>query len=335
MTRLNDLTGVWFVYDGECPICHYAAHALRIKEHYGSLHLLDARVAGDHPLMAAINQQTISLDEGMVIYADGKLMYGREALMFMAKFGEPMGWFNQANRLLFRSKWVANRLYPVMRAVRNALIKQRGVAPIDNLEVAANPTFFPIFGKHWNELPPVIKKHYANKPYSQDVTVVDGKMEVSYRSAMAVLKPFYRLLGTVPVENQSDVRVSVRFESSLFDKSFRFNRSFYFAGKRPYSFLSSMTQTEGDRVVEVMKFGICWKMQYGWDGEKVTLSHKGYALKLGKWFLPLPITWLLGRGDAYEKPVDDDHFDMRVDMTHWLFGNIYSYQGRFKVVRVP
>ena len=59
--------GVWFVYDGDCPICTHAAHALKIKETYGSLHLLNAREKQSHPLIDEINKQCLDLDEGMVI----------------------------------------------------------------------------------------------------------------------------------------------------------------------------------------------------------------------------------------------------------------------------
>ncbi len=39
---------VWFVYDGECPLCTNAAMALSIKKELGSLNLLNAREASSH-----------------------------------------------------------------------------------------------------------------------------------------------------------------------------------------------------------------------------------------------------------------------------------------------
>jgi len=68
MQQIGALQGVWFVYDGACPVCTQAALALRIKEQFGQLHLLDARTASEHVLMQAINLQGLDLDEGMVIY---------------------------------------------------------------------------------------------------------------------------------------------------------------------------------------------------------------------------------------------------------------------------
>jgi len=38
---------------------------------------------------------------------------------------------------------------------------------------------------------------------------------------------------------------------------------------------------------------------------------------------------LIGEGNALEKPVDDDTFDMQVDITHPWWGKVYEYKGRF------
>ena len=40
------------------------------------------------------------------------------------------------------------------------------------------PTFEPIFGDSWKELPLVLKKRYSNRSYSKDEVVVDGILEV-------------------------------------------------------------------------------------------------------------------------------------------------------------
>ncbi len=45
--------GVWFVYDGDCPMCNTAAHAFRIKQEHGYLHLVNARETKDDPLIHA------------------------------------------------------------------------------------------------------------------------------------------------------------------------------------------------------------------------------------------------------------------------------------------
>lgn len=125
--------GAWFIYDGECPLCKSAAMALRIKQEYGELKLIDARQDHTHPLVSVINQRQYNLDEGMVIY-DGKNFYhGADALWFMARFGDK-GLFNRFNRLMFSSPAIARVCYPALRSIRNLLIKLRGVGKINNLK---------------------------------------------------------------------------------------------------------------------------------------------------------------------------------------------------------
>ena len=62
------------------------------------------------------------------------------------------------------------------------------------------------------------------------------------------------------------------------------------------------------------------------------MTHQGYSFNLFGKFIPLPVTWLIGRGDAVEFAVDEHHFDMKVEINHFLFGLLYTYYGRFKVL---
>lgn len=190
------------------------------------------------------------------------------------------------------------------------------------------PTFQPVFGESWDALPPVMKKHYANRPYSTDEVRVEGKLDVMCKW---YLKPIFWLLGSVPPYGGKNVPVTVRFTSEPDSNAFCFDREFRFAGRKPYHFRSRMIPMGGDEIMEVMRYGICWHCHYGWDGQKVTLRHKGYSLQLLERNIPLPITWLIGRGDADEWPVSDGSFDMCVQMKHPLLGKVYEYKGQFRV----
>ena len=44
--------------------------------------------------------------------------------------------------------------------------------------MSEEPIFKSIFGASWDELPSVMRKHYANRPYSDDITIVDGVLDV-------------------------------------------------------------------------------------------------------------------------------------------------------------
>ena len=333
MNDLNDRSGVWFVYDGDCPVCTHAAEALRIKQEYGSLNTLNARDEHNDPLLGEINRRGIDLDEGMVIYADGSFYHGKGALKFMASHGDNKNMFMSIFKGLFWSDVIARLTYPWMRACRNWLLRRKNVGRIDNLKLKKSPTFQAIFGSEWDNLPAVMQKHYANHPYSNEVTAVEGKLDVYCKPPLLWLSPIMKLMGQVPAFNETNVPVTVHFESDVNSKAFHFNRMFSFSNGSTYKFKSRMLQISGDEVVEIMRFGLGWKMRYGWNGEQVTLTHKGYALYFLGHFIPLPLTFLMGSGNAIEYPVDDNTFDMEVNITHPLWGDMYGYKGRFEVIK--
>jgi len=331
MSALEEKSGVWFVYDGDCQICTLATEALRIKQQFGSLHVLNAREANEDPLINEINRQGLDLDEGMVIYVDGQFYHGKDALKFIAKYGEAKNTFMSVFKGLYWSDSVARFTYPWMRGMRNWLLRRRKVGRIDNLNLRKEPIFKSIFGDDWDSLPPVMRKHYANCPYSEEVTTVEGKLDVFCKPPLLWLSPIMKLLGQIPTFNENNVPVTVRFESDLNSKAFHFNRRFLIPARKPYVFHSRMLQIKDNEVIEIMRFRLGWKMQYSWDGEKVVLAHRGYAIQLFGHFIPLPLTILMGAGNAVEFPVDDNTFDMEVSITHPWWGEIYGYKGRFEV----
>lgn len=326
----TDKGDVWFVYDGDCPICQIAARGLRIKQAIGQLNLIDARSDKSSPVVKEINERALNLDEGMVIKFNNNFYHGADALQVMALLGTNHGWFNRMNYLLFRTSLLAKFCYPAMRAGRNIALKLKGVSKINNLYDREKPIFQPIFGEGWQKLPPVMLKHYANRPYSSDISTVEGELDVMCKW---YIQPFFRLLGTVPGYNEKNVPVTVNFTSQPNNAGFGFERIFHFKNHKPFHFHSRMYQISGSEVMELMKYGICWHSNYFWDDSKIVLEHKGYSLRAFGINIPLPITCLIGRGDAYEIPVDDNTFDMCVNITHPLLGNIYEYKGQFKVTR--
>ena len=129
-----DENTIWFVYDGQCPICSLAAQALQIRKSVGRLELVDARRSEGHPVLSEVNAAKLDLDQGMVMKYGGSLYHGADALHLMALIGSGHGWFNLMNAALFRSKPMARIFYPVMRAGRNLAIRVKGVGKIENLE---------------------------------------------------------------------------------------------------------------------------------------------------------------------------------------------------------
>lgn len=204
---------------------------------------------------------------------------------------------------------------------------------MNNMAEKDDPIFKSIFGDAWDVLPPIIQKHYANRPCTNDITVVEGTLDVMCKPPLIWLAPLMSLLGQIPAHNEKDVPVTVHFLSDRDSLAFHFNRTFHFKNANPYTFRSRMLQIKNNEVIEVMRFGLGWKMLYLWDGHKVILRHRGYALYLFGHFIPVPLTLLMGEGYAEEIPVDDETFDMMTHITHPWWGKMYEYRGRFRMAK--
>lgn len=122
---------VWLIYDGDCPICRPTANALKIRNAVGTLHLVNAREP--HPILQEIKNAGLNLDEGMVVKFKNTLYHGADAQHVLAMIGTNSDRFNRMNVLLFRSKYLAKLIYPVMRSIRNLMIKIKGIEKLDNL----------------------------------------------------------------------------------------------------------------------------------------------------------------------------------------------------------
>lgn len=326
------MSDIYFIYDGKCPVCNYAAHTFRIKQAVGHIHLIDARAEKQHPLLEEVNKKGLDLDAGMVILYQDNYYHAEDALRLMGLLGSDTGWFNKMNSFLFRSKPVAKFFYPAMRACRNALIRMKGVSKIDNLNKKSAPIFQSIFGGAWDSLPPVMKKHYANRPYCNDRVTVEGIMKVESSPLGKAMTPFFRLAGTLVPYEGDNIPATVIFTSAPDSGIFQFDRTFRFPGRPAYRFYSRMKPVGGNELVELMRFGLGWHMAYTWTGEKVVLTHKGYVLNLFGFLLPLPLALLMGRGYAEETSISDNEFSMMMEIVHPLWGKVYGYSGRFRIV---
>ncbi|KAF0117976.1 MAG: pyrrolo-quinoline quinone [Hyphomonadaceae bacterium] len=134
LTPQNDRS-LYYIYDGECPLCKFAAQAYRVKSAVGEIHLLNAREELSHPIIIEATNMKINLDDATAVQYAGKFYCGAEALTLMAVLSTGNGWFNRCNALLMRNHRLARICYPLLRAIRNALLFIRGKAPIGNLKL--------------------------------------------------------------------------------------------------------------------------------------------------------------------------------------------------------
>ena len=116
--------GAVIVYDGECPFCTSYARLVTLRQAVGPVTLLDARQGG--PLVSRLAAEGYDLDEGMVLFYGGQTYHGGDCLHMLALLSGGGGAANRLWAAVFRRPGTARRLYPVLRAGRNAVLRLLG-----------------------------------------------------------------------------------------------------------------------------------------------------------------------------------------------------------------
>jgi hypothetical protein len=111
----------------------------RVKTAAGELKLIDAREPS--PVMDEITRRGIDIDQAMVLIVGDTLYHGGDAIHALALMSSRSGVFNRLAYWMFRSKTVSQRLYPMLRAMRNLLLKMLGKEKVNNLGLAGNTRF--------------------------------------------------------------------------------------------------------------------------------------------------------------------------------------------------
>lgn len=127
------------IYDKDCPACNAYCQLVRIRQSVGELTLVNARE--DSTILRELTAQGLDIDQGMVLKMGDKLYYGSDAIYMLSLLSSRSGLFNRLNYHLFKSRKVANWLYPVLRACRNMLLKLLRKRKINNLGIGGNERF--------------------------------------------------------------------------------------------------------------------------------------------------------------------------------------------------
>ncbi len=136
---MTDETDLFLVYDKECPACNFYCKLIRIRESVGNLVLVDAREPGS--LMNEITAAELDIDQGMVLIVGDRMYYGADAIHALSIMSTRSGIFNRVTYWVFRSKVLSSILYPMLRVVRNLLLKILNKTKINNLDLENNDKF--------------------------------------------------------------------------------------------------------------------------------------------------------------------------------------------------
>jgi hypothetical protein len=212
------------------------------------------------------------------------------------------------------------------------------VPPITKENEGKPPIFRAVFGDAWDNLPPVMHKHYANRPFTRDAVTVQGFLTIEMAPIARLFAPLMKLTGVLVPYAGNALPATVRFLSEPDSDAFIFDRVITVPGKPPFRFRSRMIpagkNSPPHERVEFMRVGIGWHTGFHWKDGKIMLDHRGYAIRPWGKLISLPLNFLFGRGKAVEEPLDENRFRMGMEIHHFLFGVVYRYHGDFTVTEM-
>lgn len=241
--------------------------------------------------------------------------------------------FNHPN-LLIRHEQSVFKGYPLRLSGVERPAESAGTLSVSDPQ----PIFAAVFAEQWDSLPPALRLHYANRPFSNDVVTHEGHLTITMSPFMRNFRWLLRLAGVlIPIEGDH-IPCTVYSRSDPKSNAYILDRWVYPPGGKPYNFRSELVPTgEPHRVIEYFRFGGGWRASYSFEDGQVHLRHLGYNWRLFGHNIPLP-GWLrifAGTGHAVEQVLSDDSYTMRTALSHGLHkGPLIGYAGDFRVTEV-
>jgi len=108
------------VYDGECPFCSAYIRLVRLKAAVGKVELFDARYHRE--LVQQLRADGFEINEGMVVFSNGTVYFGEEAMHVLALQSTRSGLFNGLTAWAFSSRILSKILYPIFKLGRRTVL---------------------------------------------------------------------------------------------------------------------------------------------------------------------------------------------------------------------
>jgi predicted DCC family thiol-disulfide oxidoreductase YuxK len=116
------------IYDGACPACAAYQRHVRLQQAAGAVEWLSAR--SDDSRLAQYRAQGYVFDQGLLVVLDQVVYVGADAMHVLACCSSRSGLMNRLHVGLFRRRWIARMLYPILRAGRAVLLWMLRIPPI-------------------------------------------------------------------------------------------------------------------------------------------------------------------------------------------------------------
>lgn len=186
----------------------------------------------------------------------------------------------------------------------------------------------------WDALAPVIQAHYGLSPFTDQSLQLKGSMEsVSHSMFADFLIPFTTLVGALVPYHGKNVPVEVINQTHCDKAGLYWQRTFFFARRKPFIFRSVMYCTGPQEITEYVRFGFGIRFKLMEKNGGLLYRDNGYVWKVGQRPILIPINLMMGMAYIEEMPISETEFSMKMKLTHPVFGQTFQYNGRFSVIR--
>ena len=188
----------------------------------------------------------------------------------------------------------------------------------------------------WNELAPIVQKHYDITPGESSKMVIKGVMDEVYHSPIAKLFLLPgRIFGALVPYKGKKIATEVRnWTSEDNQKSMFWHRTLEFPNRAPVIFRSRMEHINEDEIIEYVRFGMGIRMRMSVKESALIFTSIGYVWDVFGIKFPIPTWAILGDAEIIEKAISDNEFYIDFNMVHPLFGKTFSYSGVFSIVEI-
>jgi hypothetical protein len=177
-------------------------------------------------------------------------------------------------------------------------------------------------GDDWHKLPPALQAHYR---YGKTMEV--GYLDIEYPRFMQGFLNILHVFGALINRRGAQVPTVVK----KWDEAGRqyWRRVVSYPDGKTARFDSFLVSAGGNQLIEFVNPVLGLQMAVYVDGDKLCYRGVRFVAKLGSLLLPIPEWLTLGHTTIVETALDETHFAMDFRLTHWLFGEVFRYAGKF------
>jgi hypothetical protein len=196
--------------------------------------------------------------------------------------------------------------------------------------------FRKILGAEWAQLHPDIQARFGKNPAPGKPLNYIGHLTELRCSRVGKLLGYLTMpliKGALMPFNDANFPVDIQVYSREDGPEIFKQRIYRLHGRKAVQFTSFMRETSKGEVMEYVGMGLCMKLLLDVRGGNLHFESDGYFLELFGYRIPLPALLTPGHTSLCHRNNNAEQFDIRIEITHPLFGRTFTQAGVFREVQ--